>query len=92
MSTATPETPANPATPPTARQERAAANKLARQVRANEARARKLHAIASRRAEANGLSKADFIAQIVKGKYRPITAEDIAEEPDPQVEAEKAAS
>ena len=48
-----------------------------------EARARKLHVIAERRAKAVKLDKAEFIRQIVKGVYRPITAEDVAAEPDP---------
>jgi hypothetical protein len=51
---------------------------------ADERRAKKLHAIAERRAGQVGLSKADFIAGIVKGKYRPITAEDIEAEPTPE--------
>ena len=46
-------------------------------------RAKKLSAIAERRAKAANLDKADFIAEIVKGNYRPITAEDIAAEPTP---------
>jgi hypothetical protein len=48
-----------------------------------EARARKLHVIAERRAKAAKLDKAEYIRQIVKGVYRPITAEDLAAEPDP---------
>jgi hypothetical protein len=48
-----------------------------------EARARKLHVIAERRAKAVKLDKAEFIRQIVQGIHRPITAEDIAAEPDP---------
>ena len=47
-------------------------------------RAKKLHAIAERRAKAANLDKAAFIAEIVKGNYRPITAEDIAAEPTPE--------
>jgi len=43
----------------------------------------KLHAIAERRAKAAKLDKAEFIAAIVRGEYRPITAEDIAAEPTP---------
>jgi hypothetical protein len=63
----------------TAKQQRAAdAKRLA-----EERKAKKLHKIAERRAKAHGLSKADFIAQIVKGKYAPITAEDISAEPNP---------
>src|SRR5262245_53177058 len=62
------------------RQERAAAALL----RKEELRARKLHAIATRRAKAAKLNKADFIAAIIRGDYRPITAQDIANEPDPE--------
>jgi hypothetical protein len=47
----------------------------------------KLHVIAERRAKAAKMSKADFIAAIVKGKYAPITAEDIANEPTPEPQA-----
>jgi len=64
----------------TAREQRAAAAKLAKE----ELRARKLHNIAERRAKAANLDKAEFIAEIVKGKFRPITAEDIAAEPNPE--------
>jgi hypothetical protein len=46
--------------------------------------AKKLHVIAERRAKAAKLDKADFIAAILKGNYKPITAEDIAAEPTPQ--------
>ena len=49
-----------------------------------QVRAKKLHAIAERRAKAVNLNKAQFIAEIVKGNYRPITAEDIDEEPTPE--------
>jgi hypothetical protein len=49
----------------------------------SEARARKLHVIAERRAKAAKVDKAEFIRQIVKGIHRPITAEDLAAEPDP---------
>jgi hypothetical protein len=52
-----------------------------------EARARKLHVIAERRAKAVKLDKAEYIRQIVQGIHRPITAEDIAAEPDPGVAA-----
>ena len=51
---------------------------------AEEKKQRKLHVIAERRAKAEGMSKAEFIAAVVKGKYRPITAEDIAAEPNPE--------
>jgi hypothetical protein len=68
------------------KQERVAAAKLAADAR----KARKLHVIAERRAKAAKMTKKDFIAAIVKGEYRPITAEDIAAEPDPQVEEQAA--
>ena len=42
----------------------------------------KLHIIAERRARAQGMDKQTFIAEIVKGNFRPITAEDIDAEPD----------
>ena len=48
-----------------------------------ELRAKKLHAIAERRAKSHNLEKSEFIAGIVKGTYRPITADDIAAEPNP---------
>jgi hypothetical protein len=50
-----------------------------------------LHAIGERRAAAAGMTKKEFIALIVKGKYRPITAEDIAAEPDPGIPEETSA-
>ena len=53
-------------------------------VRKDTLRARKLHIIAERRAKAVKLNKADFIAEIVKGRYHPITAQDIAAEPNPE--------
>ena len=65
---------------PTARQERAAAAKVA----SDERRAKKLHNIAERRAKSAKMSKAEYIAHIVKGKFPPITAEDIANEPNPE--------
>ena len=37
-----------------------------------------------RRAKAAKLDKAEFIAEIVKGRFPPITAEDIAAEPNPE--------
>ena len=51
---------------------------------AEEKKAKKLHKIAERRAKSHGLTKQEFIAQIVKGKYAPITADDIAAEPNPE--------
>lgn len=79
-----------PPTPTTAKplSKRAIAAKQA----AQEMKLKKLHVIASRRAKAQGMDKEAFIAEIVKGNFRPITAEDIAAEPDveeapePQVE------
>ena len=64
-----------------AKQERVAAAKVQKE----QLRARKLHAIAERRAKAAKLDKAEYIKQIVKGVYRPITADDIAAEPDPDI-------
>jgi hypothetical protein len=61
------------------KQERVATAKLHKE----QLRARKLHAIAERRAKAAKLEKTEYIKQIVAGVYRPITAEDIAAEPDP---------
>jgi hypothetical protein len=72
---------------PTAASERRIAAKAQRAADAkrlaDERKARKLHVIAERRAKQHRMSKADFIAQIVGGKYPPITAEDLAAEPDP---------
>ena len=42
----------------------------------------RLHSIAERRAKTAGMSKKEYIAAIMKGEYRPITAEDIANKPD----------
>jgi hypothetical protein len=64
------------------RAERSAAAKLAAKKLADERKAKKLHAIGTRRAKQRGMSKQDYIAAIVKGKFPPITAEDIANEPD----------
>ena len=55
----------------------------ARQV-ADERKARKLHVIAERRAAKAKMSKSQYIAEIVKGRFPPITAEDLANEPDPE--------
>jgi len=60
--------------------ERAATAKL----NADNRKAQKLHTIAERRAKAAKMSKSEFIAEIVKGKYAPITAADIAAEPNPE--------
>jgi hypothetical protein len=65
---------------PTTKEQRVAAAK----VQADEKKARKLHVIAERRAKAAKLGKAEFIAEIVKGRYAPITAEDLANEPNPE--------
>lgn len=69
---------------PTPKETRAATAKA----KAADIRAKKLHVIAERRAKAAKMDKAEFIAEIVKGNYPPITAEDIAEEPTPEAEAE----
>ncbi len=59
----------------------------------------RLHSIASRRAKSEGMTKKEYIEGIMKGKYRPITPDDIANEPDaeegdapeaPQLKASKA--
>jgi len=70
-------------TMPMTRAERSAAAKQAAKQAADDKKVRKLHAIGTRRAKARGMSKPDYIAAIVKGEYPPITAEDIAAEPDP---------
>ena len=49
-------------------------------LRAAAVRAQKLDAIANRRATAAKMGKAEFIAEIVKGRFKPITAEEIAAE------------
>jgi hypothetical protein len=64
--------------PPTKRQ-------IANKLEAEQRKVRKLAAIAERRAKSQGMEKAAYIAAIVQGKFRPITAEDIAAEPDPGV-------
>ena len=65
---------------PTPKEERKAAAALA----TANTKAKKLHVIAERRAKAAKMSKVDFIAAIVKGDYRPITAADLAAEPAPE--------
>ena len=65
---------------------------IASRQHAEEKKQRKLHAIGERRAKAAGMTKKEYIAEIVKGKYRPITAEDIDAEPDPKIEADEAAA
>jgi hypothetical protein len=57
--------------------------------RADAQKVLKLHIIAERRARAQGMDKQSFIAEIVKGNFRPITAEDIANEPDIVAPAEQ---
>ena len=69
---------------PTLKPSRSTAAKLAAKQAAEERKAKKLHTIATRRAKASGMSKEEFIGEVVKGKYRPITADDIANEPDPE--------
>jgi hypothetical protein len=61
---------------------------IAAKKHAEEKKQRKLHVIAERRAAAQGMTKKDFIAEIVKGKFRPITQEDIENEPEVEVEVE----
>ncbi|MBV8781399.1 MAG: hypothetical protein JO353_08380 [Phycisphaerae bacterium] len=56
----------------------------AARLRAANLKARKLDAIATRRAAAANMGKAEFIAEIVKGTYKPITAAEIAAEPNPE--------
>jgi hypothetical protein len=73
------QTTPKPIRPPTARS-------LALKQKAVEAKKRKLHVIATRRAKAAKMSKQDYIAAIVAGKYSGITPQDIAAEPDPGVE------
>lgn len=58
---------------------------IAAKLRAEEAKQRKLHVIAERRAKSHGMTKKEYIAAIVKGEFRGITPEDIAEEEDPGV-------
>jgi hypothetical protein len=65
---------------PSSKESRAAAAKA----KAAEVHAKKLHVIAERRAKAAKMDKADYIAAIVKGKFPPITAEDIDNEPTPE--------
>jgi hypothetical protein len=64
----------------------ATARSIALKEKAEELKKRKLHVIAMRRAKAAKMSKQDYIAAIVAGKYPGITQQDIAEEPDPGVE------
>ena len=66
----------------TSKETRAAAAKA----KADDIRSRKLHVIAERRAKQAKMEKKEFIAEIVKGNYPPITAEDIANEPTPEAE------
>jgi len=66
----------------TPKETRAAAAKA----KADDIRARKLHVIAERRAKQAKMEKKEFIAEIVKGNYPPITAEDIENEPTPEAE------
>ncbi|HMB96656.1 MAG TPA: hypothetical protein VKK61_11500 [Tepidisphaeraceae bacterium] len=61
---------------------------IAAKKHAEERKQRKLHVIAERRAAAQGMTKKEFIAEIVKGKFRPITAEDLEAEPEVEVEVE----
>ena len=65
------------------RTDRAAAARAAASELAEQRKAKKLHVIAERRAASRGMTKKDYIAAIVKGKFPPITATDIAAEPTP---------
>jgi hypothetical protein len=65
---------------PITRVERLANARLA----AETTKQKKLHVIAERRAKAAKMSKSDFIAAIIKGEYRPITAADLSAEPTPE--------
>lgn len=71
---------AKPAPKPTPRS-------IAAAQRAEERKKRKLHVIAERRAKSQKMSKADYIAGIVAGRFPGISQEDIAAEEDPGVEA-----
>ena len=80
--------PSNSANEPTARASAAPAPVKRKpsessRLRAAAVRASKLDAIANRRATAAKMGKAEFIAEIVKGRFKPITAEEIAAEPTP---------
>jgi len=77
----TPATGYNPDMATTKEERQAAAKAKADLIRAN-----KLHVIAERRAKAAKMEKAAFIAEIVKGRFAPITAEDIENEPTPTAE------
>jgi hypothetical protein len=66
------------------RTERSANARAAAQSLAAERKAKKIVAIGERRAAARGLTRQEYIAEIMKGKYPPITAEDIAAEPTPE--------
>jgi hypothetical protein len=66
------------------RTERSANARAAAQNLAAERKAKKIVAIGERRAAARGLTRQEYIAEIMKGKYPPITAEDIAAEPVPE--------
>jgi hypothetical protein len=68
----------------TTQSDRVATRRAASIQLAEQKKAKKLHAIAERRAASRGMTKEDYIAEIVKGKYPPITAADIADEPTPQ--------
>jgi hypothetical protein len=59
------------------------ARAIERQRVLDERKAKKLHNIAERRARAHKMTKQDYIAAIVKGRFPPITAADLAAEPNP---------
>jgi hypothetical protein len=54
---------------------------------AEDRKKRKLHVIAERRAKAQKMTKKDYIAAIVEGRFPGITPADIAAEEDPGVDA-----
>lgn len=61
------------------------ARSVAAKQAADDRKKRKLHSIAERRAKAQKMTKKDYIAGIVEGKFPGITQEDIADEEDPGV-------
>jgi hypothetical protein len=69
---------------PSTRSERSAHARAAAQTVAAERKAKKIVAIGERRAAARGMTRQQYVAEIVKGKFPPITADDIANEPTPE--------
>jgi len=64
--------------------ERSAASQLAAKQLADERKAKKLHVIATRRAKSAGLSKQEFIGEVMKGKYAPDHRRGSREGTDPE--------